>query len=556
MDLHSFKLSAEGTPLRKTMLSAAVVGAVVVVTAGILAVTNAQAQTNPSNTTSANPLGVSVIRFAPGTTRDAMYAAANSANATVVTDLSKINALAVVSNDKQFAAKARGNAAVRAVWSDKLVRTSEPDPAAGDSAGSPQIGNPGTDPIPDPWHDATSFLGETNPEGILQWDDNRMNVPAAWSTTRGDRPSRWRSSTPAWRARTRSCWRTTTGQDSANTIPCNLLTPAVRSARPEGLLVGRHRGPRHLGRQPHRAVTSTASPPTASPPTSQVMGFKALVHDARRRADELDRRRHDPGLRRRRRPHQHVARRLRRRRCVDVEDYMLWVAAMNYCRAKGTAIFASAGNEHVRINRVNMTVGGAASPASVRSTAGNEGIASVIPADTVADSDLRGLLETPAGVPGVDHGLGDQQRDRGRTRRTCRAAVRWPATAIGARGPADVLLQLRLRGSTSPRPAARGSSTSRVRRRPGRHPVRRLGHARCARPPTARSARTRASASLLTFACFKVNGAAFGWLQGTSMSSPNATGVAALALAAHPGAAARTRCWPGSRRPPGRTWST
>ena len=204
-------LYAEGTPLRKTMLSAAVVGAVVVVTAGILAVTNAQAQTNPSNTTSANPLGVSVIRFAPGTTRDAMYAAAKSANATVVTDLSKINALAVVSDDKQFTAKARGNAAVRAVWSDKLVRTSEPDPAAGDSAGSPQIGNPGTDPIPDPWHNATSFLGETNPEGILQWDDNRMNVPAAWSTTRGA-GVRWRSSTPASRVRTRNSRRTTTAR--------------------------------------------------------------------------------------------------------------------------------------------------------------------------------------------------------------------------------------------------------------------------------------------------------------------------------------------------------
>jgi subtilisin family serine protease len=41
-------------------------------------------------------------------------------------------------------------------------------------------------------------------------------------------------------------------------------------------------------------------------------------------------------------------------------------------------------------------------------------------------------------------------------------------------------------------------------------------------------------ASFLTLACFKVTGAAFGWLQGTSMSSPNATGVAALTLAAHP----------------------
>jgi lantibiotic leader peptide-processing serine protease len=31
-----------------------------------------------------------------------------------------------------------------------------------------------------------------------------------------------------------------------------------------------------------------------------------------------------------------------------------------------------------------------------------------------------------------------------------------------------------------------------------------------------------------------VQGAGFGWLQGTSMSSPNAVGVAALVLAAHP----------------------
>jgi subtilisin family serine protease len=31
-----------------------------------------------------------------------------------------------------------------------------------------------------------------------------------------------------------------------------------------------------------------------------------------------------------------------------------------------------------------------------------------------------------------------------------------------------------------------------------------------------------------------VQGAGFGWLQGTSMSAPNATGVAALTLAAHP----------------------
>ena len=39
-----------------------------------------------------------------------------------------------------------------------------------------------------------------------------------------------------------------------------------------------------------------------------------------------------------------------------------------------------------------------------------------------------------------------------------------------------------------------------------------------------------ALASLLTFACFTVEGQAFGWLQGTSMSAPNLTGVAALVM--------------------------
>ena len=40
--------------------------------------------------------------------------------------------------------------------------------------------------------------------------------------------------------------------------------------------------------------------------------------------------------------------------------------------------------------------------------------------------------------------------------------------------------------------------------------------------------------SLFNFACFKVEGNGFGWLQGTSMSAPNALGVAALVLSAKP----------------------
>src|SRR6185295_14488753 len=54
--------------------------------------------------------------------------------------------------------------------------------------GTPDFGKSRS--FPDPWHDASSFLGMTNPEGILQWDDARMNVPAAWAKTLGDRSVR------------------------------------------------------------------------------------------------------------------------------------------------------------------------------------------------------------------------------------------------------------------------------------------------------------------------------------------------------------------------------
>src|SRR5262249_33087582 len=44
--------------------------------------------------------------------------------------------------------------------------------------------------FPDPWHNAFSFLGVTNPEGILQSDDARVDGPAAWATTLGDKTVR------------------------------------------------------------------------------------------------------------------------------------------------------------------------------------------------------------------------------------------------------------------------------------------------------------------------------------------------------------------------------
>ena len=92
----------------------------------------------------------------------------------------------------------------------------------------------------------------------------------------------------------------------------------------------------------------------------------------------------------------------------NVEDYFLWQDAVNYCRARGTTIVASAGNEHLRNLRQTVTLTGLSGTrtitgAGVVSTALNEGV-NAFPGDTELQkyvNDYRGMLETPAGVPGV-----------------------------------------------------------------------------------------------------------------------------------------------------------
>ncbi|GCD88245.1 serine protease [Nocardioides sp. LS1] len=508
--------------MRRFLLASAIAVAAI----GMPAAATTVAQAQPTSST--NPWNVTVVRFAPGTTRDQMYAAVKASGGVVTTDLSKIGALAVVSTNGAFRSDVKGNSKVKSVWLDKWISVGEPDSSgAAATTGSPQLGSPGTDPVPDPWHNLSSFAGETNPEGILQWDDNRMNVPAAWATTLGDRTVRVAVVDSGLDGSHKELAANYDGQDSANTIPCNVLTrqfgPGLgekdcSSGDTEGH--GTWVGSRIAG-----AVNGFASNGVA--PNVTVMGFKTLsttlggglttwIVDGMIRACDADADLinmsiggyDDPVL--------------------NADDYMLWVDAANYCRARGTAIFASAGNEHVRVNRT--TWNGLAGVGQVDS--GPEGIADIIPGTSVAENDYRGLLEVPAGVPGVvmvsatNNAIAPQPA-------SVDPAIKWPASAVGAR---DQLTYYSSYGSRVDLAAPGGARKFNIPRYDGGAGDILYGGWGTLGALTANGeiCQDPSLASFLTFACFKVNGAAFGWLQGTSMSSPNATGVAALTLAAHP----------------------
>ena len=141
-----------------------------------------------SSASASNPFGITVVSFVAGTPPAQMRAAVSSAGGAVVSDLSPIGALAAVPTANGFAERIRRNPAVVAAFQDALLvndRGSDVNQHGGGRApdGDGQLGAS----LPDPWHDLPSFLGVSNPEGILQWDDNRMHVPAAWGTTSGDR---------------------------------------------------------------------------------------------------------------------------------------------------------------------------------------------------------------------------------------------------------------------------------------------------------------------------------------------------------------------------------
>jgi subtilisin family serine protease len=215
----------------------------------------------------------------------------------------------------------------------------------------------------------------------------------------------------------------------------------------------------------------------------------------------------------------------------SAQDYLLFTDAVDYCREQGVPVFAAAGNQHVRVDRVDLTLGGRHLEGAGVVSTGSEGIATVSPGSgSLGDYDLRGWLPVPGGVPGV-------------------TMVSATARAIGA-APAGIPLRWQDHVGARDQLAYYSNYGSRV-------DIAAPGGARRYEIPgydggegdvlydgwgsfgaladDGLICRDPFAGSVFNSACFTFHGNGFGSLQGTSMAAPNAAGAAALVLSARSG---------------------
>jgi subtilisin family serine protease len=446
--------------------------------------------------------------------------------------LSAIGALAVSPAATDFPARIRSNGRVSAVFVEPVFRMpvgADFRPGGG-AAGSAVFGSGLT--FPDPWHDAPSFLGATNPEGILQWDDARMNAPAAWSRTLGDPSIRVAVLDTGVQGSHKELKPNFAG--SRTFIPCSTLT------RDYGAAVVKQYGLRDCSDEDKEghgtwvasriagALNGFASNGVA--PRVRVSSYKVLAAGfgglpdwilaglLTACSDGVDL------------VNMSITGYLDPADPLEAQTYLLFDDVVRYCRAHGVAVFAAAGNEHVRVDRVTTTVAGRALSGVGRVSTGAEGIGTVAPgSSSLAGSDLRGLLPTPAGVPGVvmvsatnnanDAAPADDPFGRG--------------MHVGAR---DQLAYYSSYGSRVDVAAPGGARRFNLPGWDGGDGNFLYGGwgSLGALDASGSICTDPVESSLFNFACFKVDGSGFGWLQGTSMATPNAVGVAALALSAKP----------------------
>jgi len=498
--------------LRPTLLLAAFVSA--------LALTG-------SATAAGNPFGVTVVRFAHGTTPAQMRAAVTASGATVVGDLSAIDALAVVPASSGFGARVASKPAVTSFFTDTLVASGKRDESRGGGHGdTPGDGSATVDF--DPWH------------ALFQWDDDRMNVQSAWRRTTGDSSIAVAVIDSGVDANHRELRGVVDKRLGGNFIPCDDLKAllglgfidrsGLRDCRDgdfEGhgtwvasRIAGALNGFASNGVAPGVRIGSykVLAAGLGGLSTWIVSGLVAACSDPRIDVVNMSIEAYvdpsDP---------------------ASADDFLLFTDAVDYCLAHGVPVFAAAGNAHVRVNRVTMAVGGRVLSGVGQVSSGADGIATVLPgSDSLDEYDLRGGLELPGGVPGV-------------------TMVSATANAIGA-APASVPLRWRSHVGARDQLAYYSNYGSRI-------DLAAPGGARAYEIPAYDGGpgdvlagtwgsfgalakdglicNDPSQSSAFNSACFTARGDAYGWLQGTSMSSPNAAGAAALVLSAHPELAGR-----------------
>jgi lantibiotic leader peptide-processing serine protease len=485
----------------------------------------------PAAQSKPNPFGITIVRFESGTTPAQMQAAIASAGGDVVTDLSPVGAMAVVPVTRDFGARIGANSHVAGFFAESMFDS--PLTLDGGDRGGP-VTSPvfGKSPaFPDPWHDASSFLGVTNPEGILQWDDARMNVPAAWATTLGDRTIKVAVLDTGVQKSHRELKDNIAGK-AETFVPCEALRHEVgeKALKDAGLTdCGKEDKEGHgtwVASRIAGSLNGFASNGVA--PRVQISSYKVLASGfggmpdwilsglLTACSDGVDL------------VNMSITGYLDPSDPTDAQTYLLFNDVVQYCRARGVTIFAAAGNEHVRIDRVTTTVGGRTLSGVGEVSNGTDGIATTPPGRDSADFDLRGLLETPAGVPGVVMVSATNNANG--------AAPADDPFGLGMHVARDQLAYYSSYGSRVDLAAPGGARRFNLPGWDGGDGNILYGGwgSLGALAENGLICRDPLQSSLFNFACFKVEGAGFGWLQGTSMSAPNALGVAALVLSAKP----------------------
>jgi subtilisin family serine protease len=470
-----------------------------------------------------NPIGVTVVRFSPETTPAQMRAAVTAAGGVVVTDLSAIDALAVVPRSQSFDARIDANRSVTEVFEDTLLAGDRGVDLSPGGGGSSSLGlSSAEDPVADPWH------------GLFQWDDDRMNVSSAWRRTTGDRSIAVAVLDTGVEANHDELHGVVDRTLGGNFIPCADLRAlfglgfidrsGLRDCRDgdfEGhgtwvasRIAGALNGFASNGVAPGVRIGSykVLAAGLGGLSTWILSGLVTACSDPRIDIVNMSIEGYmdpaDP---------------------FTADDYPLFTDAVDYCRENGVAVFGAAGNQHVRVDRVSMDVGGRELEDVGRVSLGSEGIATASPgSDSLVSYDLRGWLVVPSGVPGV-------------------TMVSATANAIGA-APASVPLRWKEHvgerdqlayysnyGSRIDLAAPGGARKYEIPGYDGGEGNVLFGgwgsfgalaeHGLICTDPFA--------GSLFNSACFTARGDGFGWLQGTSMSTPNVAGVAALVLSSH-----------------------